>query len=117
MVPAATRASVRLRRDQGRQGRPQRRDRHEDEGRRRGHTRVVEDRVYVNGRFEERTLDYYTQHKSGDVWYFGEDTAELNKNGKVTSTEGTWHAGVDGAIPGDLHGGEPQGRTAFRQEW
>ena len=34
------------------------------------------------------------------MWYFGEDTAELDKNGHVTSTEGTWMTGVAGAEPG-----------------
>src|SRR5439155_11240658 len=29
--------------------------------------------------------DYYTQDKAGNVWYFGEDTAELDASGKVTS--------------------------------
>jgi hypothetical protein len=61
---------------------------------------VVSDRLYLDGHLEERTLDYYSQNASGDVWYFGEDTAELDEKGHVTSTEGTWRAGVDGARPG-----------------
>ena len=61
---------------------------------------VVDDRLYSGGHLVERTSDYYTQDKDGNVWYFGEDTAELDSHGKVTSREGTWHAGVDGAKPG-----------------
>src|SRR5436309_15299240 len=36
----------------------------------------------------------------GNVWYFGEDTMELDKKGRVVSTEGSWRTGVDGARPG-----------------
>ncbi len=61
---------------------------------------VVSDRLYLAGHLQERTLDYYSQNASGDVWYFGEDTAELDEKGHVTTTEGTWRAGVDGARPG-----------------
>src|SRR5205823_6125029 len=55
--------------------------------------RVVSDRLYLNGKLEERTLDYYTQDRDGNVWYFGEDTAELDSSGKVASTEGSWRTG------------------------
>jgi hypothetical protein len=61
---------------------------------------VVSDRLYLAGHLQERTLDYYSQNASGDVWYFGEDTAELDEKWHVTTTEGTWRAGVDGARPG-----------------
>jgi hypothetical protein len=61
---------------------------------------VVSDRLYLAGHLQERTLDYYSQNASGDVWYFGEDTAELDEKGHVTTTEGTWRAGADGARPG-----------------
>jgi len=44
-------------------------------------TRVVEDRLYLDGVLEERTSDYYAQDRCGNVWYFGEDTAELDENG------------------------------------
>ena len=38
--------------------------------------------------------------KDGNVWYFGEDTATLDRHGRVLSTEGSFHAGVDGVQPG-----------------
>jgi hypothetical protein len=63
-------------------------------------TRVVEDRLYLDNVLKERTSDYYAQDRCGNVWYFGEDTAELDRHGKVVSTEGSFHAGVDGAQPG-----------------
>jgi hypothetical protein len=79
--------------------------------------RVIEDRVFVNGRLEERTRDYYTQDQAGNVWYFGEDTALVNKHGKATSGAGSWHAGVDGAEPGVYMQANPELNRRFRQEW
>jgi hypothetical protein len=80
-------------------------------------TRVVEDRLYLDNVLAERTSDYYTQDRCGNVWYFGEDTAELDRHGHVVSTEGTWHAGVDGAQPGVFMQAHPQLGRRFRQEW
>jgi hypothetical protein len=80
-------------------------------------TRVVEDRLYLNDVLEERTRDYYAQDRCGNVWYFGEDTATLDAKGKVTSTEGSFHAGVDGAQPGVFMQAKPQVGRWFRQEW
>jgi hypothetical protein len=80
-------------------------------------TRVVQDRLYLDNVLQERTSDYYTQDRCGNVWYFGEDTAELDRHGNVISTEGTWHAGVDGAEPGVFMQAHPQVGRKFRQEW
>ena len=68
---------------------------------------VVRDLLYLRGRLRERTTDWYSQDGQGRVWYFGEDTAELDRNGHVTSTEGSWLAGVDGARAGHLHAHTP----------
>jgi hypothetical protein len=80
-------------------------------------TRVVEDRLYLDNVLAERTSDYYAQDRCGNVWYFGEDTAELDRHGQVISTEGSWHAGVDGAQPGVYMQANPQVGRSFRQEW
>jgi hypothetical protein len=80
-------------------------------------TRVVEDRLYLNDVLEERTRDYYAQDRCGNVWYFGEDTATLDAHGKVTSTDGSFHAGVDGAEPGVMMQAKPEVGRWFRQEW
>jgi hypothetical protein len=80
-------------------------------------TRVVEDRLYLNNVLHERTSDYYAQDRCGNVWYFGEDTAELDSRGRVVSTEGSFHAGVDGAQPGVFMQAHPQLGRKFRQEW
>jgi hypothetical protein len=80
-------------------------------------TRVVEDRLYLDNILEERTSDYYAQDICGNVWYFGEDTAELDSKGHVISTEGSFHAGVDGAQPGVFMQATPDVGRDFRQEW
>jgi hypothetical protein len=78
---------------------------------------VVSDLLYLRGKLEERTRDYYTQDADGNVWYFGEDTAELDANGKVKTREGTWHAGVDAAKPGIFMYAHPHVGQSARQEY
>jgi len=78
---------------------------------------VVKDLLFLHGRLHERTTDWYTQDKRGNVWYFGESTAELDKNGHVTSTEGTWQAGRDGAKPGIFMPADPTVGQSGRQEF
>ena len=51
---------------------------------------AVHDRLYLRGHLAERTTDWYSQDSRGNIWYFGENTAELDAKGHVTSTEGTW---------------------------
>ena len=61
---------------------------------------VVSDKLYIRGRIEERTRDWYAQDRRGNVWYLGEATTELNPDGSVKSREGSWQAGVDDARAG-----------------
>ena len=67
---------------------------------------VVHDVLMRNGKQVEDTLDWYSQDKDGNVWYFGEDTKEYDESGKFI-TEGSWEAGVKGAQPGILMRGHP----------
>jgi hypothetical protein len=78
---------------------------------------VVHDRLYLRDRLAERTTDWYSQDAAGNVWYFGENTAELDARGKVTSTEGTWTAGIDGAHPGIYMPADPHIGQSGRQEY
>ena len=78
---------------------------------------AVRDQVFVKGRLAERTTDYYAQDDRGTVWYFGEQTAELDAHGKVTSTEGSWLAGVHGAKPGLFMPAHPRLGQSGRQEY
>ena len=77
---------------------------------------VVEDIVKQNGVQTENTLDYYTQDKYGNVWYFGEDSQTLT-NGRVTDTTGSWRAGVNGAKAGIIMETDPTRGDAYRQEF
>ncbi len=78
---------------------------------------VVDDRLFLDGRLGERTTDWYSQDKAGNVWYFGESTAELDSKGHVTSTEGTWQAGRDGAVAGIYMPANPAVGNSGRQEF
>jgi hypothetical protein len=78
---------------------------------------AVQDRLYIRGRLFERTTDSYTQDSQGNVWYLGEETAELDTDGHVTSTEGSWQAGANSARPGILMPAEPHVGQSFRQEF
>jgi hypothetical protein len=77
---------------------------------------VVHDTKRVDGMIEEDTLDYFAQDKDGNVWYFGETTAEY-KNGQPVSTAGSWIAGKDGAKPGIIMPASPKIGVTYRQEF
>ncbi len=78
---------------------------------------TVHDELTIGGAVEERTDDWYAQDVAGNVWYFGEDTAELDSSGKVTSTEGTWASGIDGARAGIFMPADPQIGDSHLQEF
>jgi hypothetical protein len=78
---------------------------------------TVKDNLFESGKLAERTTDWYTQDRQGRVWYFGEATAELSPTGKVTSTEGSWRTGRDGAKPGIFMPPAPKPGQSYRQEY
>jgi hypothetical protein len=78
-------------------------------------TTVVHDQVFVNGQIVEDTFDWYAQDDAGTVWYFGEDTKEL-EDGHVVSTEGSWEAGIDNARAGIFMPAQPKVGQTFKQE-
>jgi hypothetical protein len=65
----------------------------------------------------EKTFDWFAQDDLGNVWYFGEDTAEYDAHGHVISTEGSWTDGVDGATRGIIMEASPSVTDAYRQEY
>jgi len=77
---------------------------------------VVRDDVTSNGALVEKTTDWYAQASDGSVWYFGEATAEY-VNGSVSSTQGSWEGGVDGAQPGIIMEAAPRTGDSYRQEY
>lgn len=78
--------------------------------------RVVYDVETVDGVLTEETYDWYAQDNAGNIWYCGEDTLEYLPEGG-TSTEGSWEAGVDGALPGYLILAEPRPGICYQQEY
>ena len=80
-------------------------------------TIVVHDQAFDKGVLVEDTFDWYAQDVDGNVWYFGEDTKELDENGNVISTEGSWEAGVNGAEPGIVMLADPKKGDRYQQEF
>ena len=77
---------------------------------------VVRDTAWLEGELIEDTKDWFAQDKEGNVWYFGEETKEYEKN-KVVSTKGSWEAGVDDAKPGIVMPASPKVGDSYRQEY
>ena len=79
-------------------------------------TRIVEEREMDGEKLVEVSRNYFVIDKSNnDVYYFGEDV-DIYKNGKVTSHEGTWLSGQNGARFGLLVPGKPRVGDKFYQE-
>ena len=78
--------------------------------------RIVRDTVTEDGEVVEDTFDWYAQDADGNVWYFGEETAEF-ENGKLATREGSFESGVDGALPGVIMPADPAVGMEYRQEY
>src|SRR6188472_3627250 len=78
--------------------------------------RVVRDVVRDHGKPIEVTSDWYAQDRAGNVWYFGEHTTAYDKRGKPTDN-GTWQAGVKGALPGIALPAKPCLGLSYREEY
>jgi len=77
---------------------------------------VVHDVVDVDGDVIEDTYDWFAQDAHGNVWYLGEDTTAYEDG--VAGTEGSWEAGVGGALPGVVMWGDPAAASGgCRQEY
>lgn len=70
-----------------------------------------------DGSLAEKTHDWYASDNDGNVWYFGEATATYDRHGKVRSREGSWEAGMHGAVAGLIMPADPQPTVAYRQEF
>jgi hypothetical protein len=78
--------------------------------------RIVHDQVSEGDQVKEDTYDWYAQDADGNLWYLGEDTTEY-ENGKPKTKEGSWEAGVDGALPGIIMPANPQVGMTYREEY
>src|SRR5262249_40103866 len=75
----------------------------------------VHDSVRTDGKLTEDTLDWFAQDVEGNVWYFGENTHEL-VDGLITTIDGTFMAGENGAKPGVIMKAHPLIGDFYRQE-
>ena len=81
-------------------------------------TTVVRDTLRrADGSLAEQTSDWYAPDNDGNVWYFGEATATYDRSGHLESREGSWRAGVDGAVAGLIMPADPRPTDAYRQEF
>lgn len=81
-------------------------------------TTIMRDTVYFEGAMIEDTFDWFAQDKDGNVWYFGEDVSNY-ENGELIDKDGSWEAGVDGALPGIIMYADPAAHLGetYRQEY
>jgi len=77
---------------------------------------IIRAKEYEDGELIEDTYDWYAEDNEGNVWYFGEDSKEM-EGGVVVSTSGSWEAGVDGALPGIIMLEDPIVGLWYRQEY
>ena len=52
--------------------------------------------AFLDGKLTETAIDLYAQADDGSVWYLGEDVFDYDAAGRIVTTEGTWHAGIEG---------------------
>jgi hypothetical protein len=77
---------------------------------------VVHDSVYTDGELTEDTLDFFAQDREGNVWYFGENTAEF-ENGLLATIEGSFLSGVNNDKAGIIMKAHPAPGDFYRQEF
>ncbi len=77
---------------------------------------VMENTEWEDGVLVEDTDDWYAQDLNGNVWYFGE-FVENYDDGVFEDNDGSWEAGVDGALPGIIMFAEPYIGVWYRQEY
>ena len=69
----------------------------------------------------EETKDWHAWDNYGNFWYFGEETVEYlyddDWEPDGTSTEGSWKAGVNGALPGIILPADPGPGDCVVQEY
>ena len=76
----------------------------------------VHDSVYTNDVLTEDTLDFFAQDRDGNVWYFGENTAEF-EDGLLATIEGSFLSGVNNDKPGIIMKAHPASGDFYRQEF
>lgn len=85
-------------------------------------TRVVRDRVYIDGdentgTLVEDTRDWFAQDNDGNVWYMGEEVDNYDDDGAFANNDGSWEAGIDEAQPGIQMKKNPLHGDSYHQEY
>jgi len=79
-------------------------------------TRVVEERETNDGQIVEVSRNYFAiSTRTGNVFYFGEDV-DIYKSGKVSSHDGSWLSGINGARFGLMMPAVPLLGARYHQE-
>ena len=76
----------------------------------------VHDSVYTDDVLTEDTLDFFAQDLEGNVWYFGENTAEFD-NGLLATIAGSFLSGLNNDKPGIIMKAHPAPGDFYRQEF
>ena len=77
---------------------------------------VVHDSVFTNDVLTEDTQDFFAQDKQGNVWYFGENTAEF-EDGLIATIAGSFLAGTNNDKPGIIQEAHSAIGDFYRQEF
>jgi hypothetical protein len=78
-------------------------------------THVLEHYEYEDDELIEIARNFYVETTDGVVCYFGEDV-ENYENGMMVDTNGSWRAGIDGALPGIIMLADPMAGDGYLQE-
>ncbi|TMC21220.1 MAG: hypothetical protein E6J34_10290 [Chloroflexi bacterium] len=76
---------------------------------------AVKQKVWSNGKLAEETTNWYAQDQDQTVWHLGAEVKAYQKG--VTSTQGSWEAGVNGATPGITMPGKPTRDVSYYTEY
>ncbi len=83
--------------------------------------RVLRVREYEGDLLKEDTKDWFAQDDAGNVWYFGEEVVNYeyddDDNLVDTNDDGSWEAGVDGALAGVQMWAAPAIGVSYYQEF
>ena len=76
----------------------------------------VHDTVKLDGVLSEDTRDWFAQDDDGNVWYMGENSAEI-VDGLPVDLSGSWRGGIDDGHPGIIMEANPMVGDFYRQEF
>ena len=77
---------------------------------------ILRHETRFDGVMHEVANNFYVEATDGTVCYFGEDVEFYDESGEFDSTDGTWRAGEDGALPGVIMPANPKVGDAYYQE-